>query len=114
MIQLRPTYVFSITLDPSEGQGDIVIEQPAASVLLSIAPFYKGDPGEPGSAAQKYTHTQASPSDTWTINHGLGLRPSVALFTIGWVSIDAFVLHTSDNQTVVQFNSPQTGYAICQ
>lgn len=72
----------------------------------------KGDSGDAGSGGERYEHTQPTPSATWTINHNLGVRLNVSLFTTGGVEFDGQVQHTSDNQTVVTLNSPTAGYAI--
>jgi hypothetical protein len=71
----------------------------------------KGDPGPIGPSASAYTHTQSTPSATWTINHNLGYRPSVELLTVGGVEFDASVVHTSINQTVVEIAMPIAGSA---
>lgn len=62
--------------------------------------------------AKRYRHDQVSSSATWTVNHNLGFRPQCQVFSPGWVQIEAAILHTSDNQTVITFNSAQTGQAI--
>jgi hypothetical protein len=62
----------------------------------------------------KYLHTQSSDSDTWTVNHNLGARPLLLVYSVGWVEVDASVTHVSDNQSIVQFNTAQSGFAVCQ
>ncbi len=62
-------------------------------------------------AAATYAHTQAVASNTWTINHNMGLNPSVELRTSGGVEFNADVTHTSVNQTVVNLVSAITGTA---
>jgi hypothetical protein len=68
-------------------------------------------PGPPGPAGTGYTHTQSSPSATWTINHNLGIKPSVEVFSVGGLEVDASVLHVSNNQVAVSFATPFAGYA---
>lgn len=58
-----------------------------------------------------YTHNQSTASATWTINHNLGFKPSVELYSAGSREIEGDVLHTSINQTVVTFTSSITGFA---
>ena len=70
-----------------------------------------GVPGPPGQAGSGVNFTQSSPSNTWIINHNLGFRPSVALFTIGGMEILGEIVHTSVNQTVVNFNGAIAGFA---
>lgn len=54
---------------------------------------------------------QALPAATWTINHNLGYKPSVELFNTASQEIDADVIHTSSNQTVVSFTTAIAGFA---
>lgn len=64
-----------------------------------------------GRFPRYYDHLQSSASDTWTINHNLGYRPSVELRTVGGVEFNGDVTHTSDNQVVVSLTSPLAGTA---
>ncbi len=58
-----------------------------------------------------YTHTQASASATWTINHNLGFRPEVAVTDAGGNERCGSVSHTSNNQTVIRFATALAGFA---
>lgn len=71
-----------------------------------------GRPGLSGDAALQYTHTQSVASDTWVVNHNKGYRPNAIVYSIGWIEIEAAIIHTSENQILVQLNSPMTGYVI--
>ena len=53
-----------------------------------------------------------SPLLVWTINHNMGRRVGVEAYTSGGVLIWAQVTHIDNNQTLVTFDTPQTGYAI--
>lgn len=66
---------------------------------------------EAAAGASGYVHQQAAPSALWTINHGLGYRPSVELFDSGGVEIDAEVIHASAVQTLVYFDTAIAGSA---
>lgn len=61
-----------------------------------------------------YTHTQGSASATWTINHNLGRKVSVTLFTVGGMQMLGDVTHTSINQAVVNFASAVAGSALVE
>lgn len=51
----------------------------------------------------------------WIVNHNLGRRPaSIALLTVGGVEIEANIVHTSENQFVVDLNPPIAGQVIVQ
>lgn len=71
-----------------------------------------GPQGPAGASSARYRHDQITASTTWTVNHNLGLRPQCEVFTPGWVQIEAAILHVTDNQTTISFNSAQTGQAI--
>jgi hypothetical protein len=64
-------------------------------------------------AARSYVHAQTAARTEWIVNHGLGYKPSVTVYTIGGVEVEAEVVHISDYQLRVRFASPQTGYARC-
>ncbi len=87
----------------------IAVTLTQASVAVEM---FSGPPGPP-SAAASYTHTQASASDTWTVNHNLGVKPHVAVLSPGGVEVEASVVHVSTNQCVIQFAAPYVGSARC-
>ncbi|NBR24579.1 MAG: hypothetical protein EBU08_12575 [Micrococcales bacterium] len=68
-----------------------------------------GPQGPAGAAA--YVFTQSTPATTWTINHNLGLRPSVELLDTGSQEIEGEVSHPSLNQTVVTLSLATAGMA---
>lgn len=84
-------------------------------VIEVSTPGPQGPPGPTGpaggGASINYLHTQSSPSSVWTVNHNMGFRPSVELFTTGWYEMVADVVHVSENQFLVYCNAPTTGYA---
>lgn len=57
---------------------------------------------------------QNTPSITWVVNHNLGYKPQVQVFSIGGIEVDALVVHINDNQYQVQTDVPRTGYTIYQ
>lgn len=60
-----------------------------------------------------YTHTQTTAAFIWTINHNLGRRPTITLFSVGSQVIDANIIHTSTNQAIAYFNIATAGTARC-
>jgi hypothetical protein len=66
--------------------------------------------GPPGNMAA-YTHVQSSPASTWIINHNLGYKPDVTLYTTGGVVMYAEIVHISNNQTQIIFTIPTSGVA---
>lgn len=64
-------------------------------------------------AAIGYLHTQTDPASTWTVNHNLGYKPAVELYTVGGMEFEAEVLHTSVNQCVVYLVVEIAGFVRC-
>jgi len=88
----------------------VSVETPAQAIgVFGIGP--RGEPGPAGPAGASFNFSQSSPALLWTINHGLGFRPNVQLFTVGGVEFEAQILHTSNIQTLVYHNSPIAGTA---
>lgn len=103
----------ALTLRPEFAQGTVEIGSSVTqdeAFTLRMTPYLKGDPGD---AAAQFIHTQSAPLDTWTVNHNKGYRPSVQVYSPGWVEIEANIIHVSENQIVVQLNEPLTGFVIC-
>ena len=69
----------------------------------------------PATQTKTYTHTQTVASTTWTINHGMGYRPSVQTVVEvdgqNVVMLPKSITHASDNQVVVEFSIARTGTA---
>lgn len=72
-----------------------------------------GPQGSPGTGGIYYRHNQTVASDTWTINHNLGTEPNMSIFSVGGREMIGEVLHSSTNTTLIYFDSPIAGYAIC-
>ena len=58
-----------------------------------------------------FEYEQTSPATTWTINHNLGYKPAVEVFSVGSQELDADVVNTSVNQTVIGFTTATAGFA---
>jgi hypothetical protein len=71
-----------------------------------------GPAGPPGSVLE-FRFTQAAPASSWTVNHNLGFLPTVTVYSVGGVEVEALVTHTSVNQSVISFSSPAAGSARC-
>jgi sorbitol-specific phosphotransferase system component IIA len=90
---------------------------PGATKVIPLGPIPgvpgpKGAPGDLDSIAQLlYEHTQTQEALQWTDNHNLGRRPAaVQITSLGRKEVGAEWVHTSENQIVVLFEQPQTGY----
>ena len=65
----------------------------------------------PFNEVTSYVHTQASASATWTVNHNLGFVPACEVYSSGGAEVDAEVVHTSVNQTIIYFVAAFAGSA---
>jgi hypothetical protein len=65
------------------------------------------------TATRSYVHTQTTAQTEWIVNHGLGYKPTVSVYTVGGVEMVAEIVHISNYQLKVRFGIPQTGYARC-
>ena len=69
----------------------------------------------PGSATagSGYAHHQISLGATWTIDHNLGKprEPVIILDTEPTIPVWTDTIHTSNNQTILIFPSPVSGWA---
>lgn len=73
----------------------------------------KGDKGDPGAASPFYRHDQGTAESTWVINHNLGYRTAINVYSVGSQLMLANIVHITDNQAQVLFDGPVAGYAIC-
>lgn len=85
----------------------VVIEQRAPLVLT---PTSNTGPGAGGGDVGTVLMFN-SPALQWIINHNLGRKVAVALFTTGGVQFNAETVTVSDNQVVSSFSIPTAGYA---
>jgi hypothetical protein len=61
-----------------------------------------------------YVHSQSTPADTWTINHGLGIATVMVqvLDTQNYAIIPDYISCEEVNTAYASFSTPQTGKAI--
>lgn len=95
----------------------LTVQRPPLSGLLGTT-GPQGPQGVAGSIGPQglsgvkpdYTHTQISASSSWIVNHNLGFKPNVSLYTMGGVEMLANVVHININQLIVQFSTATNGY----
>ena len=90
------------------GTGTAVIMTTVDATVQDIANFGGGGGG---GGVGAYVYQQSTPATTWTINHGLGYRPSVELLDSGSQEIDGEIAHPTVNQTVVTLSPATAGLA---
>lgn len=69
------------------------------------------DTSAQSAASSGFNYVQVSPSDEWIVNHNLGYKPNVQMFTAGGVIMLGEIIHISNNQTRIYFNIPLAGSA---
>ena len=99
-VRIRPPAVPTLQMRPPD---------PSRVVLPVIGP--QGPPGPPGGAP--YTHVQAVPAATWTIQHNLGRRPLPTLLPndSNGRPVWADLIYPDDNTLVVEWPAPTAGTA---
>lgn len=90
----------------------IRIPAPGGSTVVTLDPT-PGAGAVGGTASARHIHNQVAPALAWTVNHNLGAYPQIDVFSPGRVQVEAAIVHVSENQALIQFNSPQSGFALC-
>lgn len=62
---------------------------------------------------RSYVHTQATPSTTWVVVHGLGRYPCVTLTTGTDILLPQGIVYDSLNQLTVSYTAAVSGVAYC-
>ena len=91
----------------------IAVEIPRVTLIAAAEQGPMGPPGPAGSSVQ-FVHTQSAPASTWSVNHNLGFRPDVTVYSLGGRETIADVLHLNDNQVEIYFAAPAAGAARCE
>ncbi len=102
---LEETYIVEIA-DPAGGESYAIQVTDEVVRVIDI-----GVQGPPGSAPPTYVHTQSVPSDTWTIEHGLGTYPSVSVVDSAGNTIISDVRYDTTSRLVVTFSASFSGKA---
>lgn len=70
----------------------------------------EGPEGTPGGSA--YEYTQTVPASTWIIDHNLGRKVHVSIFSTAEFVVFADVFHGSPNQTTITYPTPTAGSVV--
>ena len=68
--------------------------------------------GDPDNAPINESIAFSTPSFLWTVNHNLGVKPSVQVYNSGSQEVMADVIHVSVNQLTVSFSKLTSGFVI--
>lgn len=89
-----------------------LVEAGIPSSISTVEVVERGTQGPAGpSGASGYDFIQSTTATSWTVNHNLGHRPLVTVYSVGGLEIEAEVAHISNNQTVISFVTPTAGSA---
>lgn len=97
-------------LDERSGSLDRLSTAAKTNLVAAINEIAARDTGG-SSTGVAYTHAQWVAEAMWTINHNLGLRPSVTILDSGGAEVEADVTHINANQLVIRFAIPVAGVA---
>lgn len=85
----------------------------SGSFLSTVTTINTGLMGPPGIGAS-FEHTQGPAATPWVINHNLGRKVAVELYTPGGMEMLGDIVHVSLNQVQISFASPTSGSALIQ
>ena len=91
--------------------NSVTVQKISAANQPSANTYLRGDGTWSELPIKEYVFYQNSPAIQWIINHGLGYKPNVAVYTTGGVEIEVEVIHTNNNQVVINFTLPTAGFA---
>lgn len=87
----------------------VYIEEPDPIIVEVGIPGPRGADGI-GSSYNQFNQT--APADTWVVNHNLGRKISIDIYSDGGKRMLAEIIQVSDNQVLVYFDEPTSGYAL--
>lgn len=91
--------------------SEVVVVQVTQPVVRVTAPGPQGPAGAFTPSDIAYTHTQNSPSATWTINHNLGFNPVAVVLDSGGTQCEGAISYPTVNQMVITFTGAFSGVA---
>lgn len=72
---------------------------------------FGGSPAPSGDGDKYFEFTQDTPSDTWTIDHGLGKNPSVTVVDSADNVVEGDCNYINENKLILSFSSAFSGKA---
>ena len=92
------------------GQSKIeIVDSSIAVVLGDSGP--QGIPGVSGEQILGYVHNQGSPSDTWTIVHGLDFIPNITVVDSAGSVVEGDYSYPNENTVIATFIGSFAGKA---
>lgn len=112
-------------LDPGDYTAHVVAAgfRPFAFDFRIVSSEFEGPPGPVGPAGPPgpgldgpttYVHYQITPSNSWTVVHGLGKYPAVDVIDSAGSRVDGYeVVYSDSNSLIIDTGVPFSGRAIC-
>lgn len=97
-----------IVVQPTIPIINVINETPTITVS---SPGPQGPAGAFSPSDIAYTHTQATASAVWTINHNLNFRPVCVVLDSAGTQCEGTISYPTVNQMVLTFTSAFTGNA---
>ena len=104
----------SVEVSDSDISVNITEEITSITVGTSGPQGPQGEPGAPGEVLYSdlsYVHNQASPSATWTINHGLQFIPNITVIDSAGTVVEGSYEYPNANTIVASFSGAFSGKA---
>lgn len=99
-----PDAMYFVRPDP-DGPMSIVVTSAAGEPV----------PLEPSGTLARYVEQFDVPLAQWIVNHNLGHKPAgITVLNSGSVEVEANIVHTSENQFVVNLSPPMSGLVVVQ
>lgn len=86
-------------------QQDLAFGRRLSNVEQLIRSLTSPEDGDIIEADKHYTHIQAVPASTWTINHDMGKKPAVSVFDTANSKLEPDENHTSDDTLILTFKA---------
>lgn len=103
---MNPLYVLAANF---QGQsGTLTFRNNAQELQINLAAVVVSG----GSGVQVSQYNFLSPLSQWVINHNRNRNVAIQVFTVGGLEILAEIQNLNLNQAIVNFDSPQSGYAL--
>lgn len=103
---MNPLYVLAANF---QGQsGTLTFRNSAQELQINLAAVVVSG----GSGVQVSQYNFLSPLSQWVINHNRNRNVAIQVFTAGGLEILAEIQNLNLNQAIVNFDSPQSGYAL--
>jgi quercetin dioxygenase-like cupin family protein len=99
----------------SESPNQVIISEdsPSKVIVDETAPnlVVVRTAAVPGGSTRRHTHTQASPSTSWTVTHVLGGNPQVTIVDTSNTAVIGDVTYDSGEQITISFSAAFAGTA---